>query len=545
MLKNILIPEKFGNSYVFSKNVLGIEITTFAVHALLVKFKGQKSLLQKKQSIFLKDFSQQAVVGAIKKIISTIGSYDEIVTSISSSKVVFKELELPFIGRENIEMIVDYEVESLLPFSLDQAVIDFITVSEDKKNSKSKILVAATLKSDIDYVKSIFEKSGISLDSLFVDVFALSTFYSNGIYINNKKDKKSKISKASKTVELLVDIGFDVTKVIYFENNSLRGVRIIPFGVVDIAQKISKELELSYYDVLHKLYDGNDEYQKEIEQSLKSLFDDIKKTETFLQQQLKDDYKEPSKMIFIGVGSGLYNFIDYSKAYFDNLAVKINLTDLSNRLNLVSEKKSGLTNHDVSGLSLILFEKYSDDCNYLKDKVEAEEVSVLLKQIIIVTSLTLILLGGSYWKSYSALQQLESDYNISKRQMVKDAGAAMNIDLKSVRNLKDLTSKLEERLNKEQKLWFSFSKQAEQSFLEYLQDLSVNIDRSSIGLDVKKLSLDRDKVTMTASVKDYEDLEVFKEELHELELLKLDEEPREPNFTIQLKVKDGENNEQN
>ena len=237
MVRDILIPSKIGNSYLFSKRFLSFEITQISVNAILVLCKGDNVVIQNKISIILKDFSTTAVVGAIKKIVSTIGKYDEIVTSLSGSSVVFKELKLPFIGYEKLEMVINYEIEPLLPFALDQAVIDFIVIDENIDNHISTILVAAALKHDVDTQLNLFEKAGVSLNLIIVDMFSLYTFYKKALYpelnlpvsvkknkyfdffkkLNTKlitQDKSGKVD--NKLAEMFVDIDFEDMKIFYF-----------------------------------------------------------------------------------------------------------------------------------------------------------------------------------------------------------------------------------------------------------------------------------------------------------------------------------------
>ena len=198
MFNDILIPSKIGDSYIVSKRILSFELSQIAVHALLVACKGKNVVIQNKMSVALKDFSTTSVVSAIKKIVSTIGKYDEIVTALSSSSIVFKELQLPFIGQEKIEMSIGYEVEGLLPFALDQAVIDFIVIDEDRAKGVSKVLVAAALKQDVDAQLNLFEKAGVSLHLMAVDMFALYTLYKHSFYatsvMQNRHAKKNFLS---------------------------------------------------------------------------------------------------------------------------------------------------------------------------------------------------------------------------------------------------------------------------------------------------------------------------------------------------------------
>ena len=113
----------------------------------------------------------------------------------------------------------------------------------------------------------------------------------------------------------------------------------------------------------------------------------------------------------------------------------------------------------------------------------------------------------------------------------------MHIDLFQEKNVKIIVEKTEAKLKSEKNLWLAFSTQQEHSLLEYLQDLSIHIDRATLNLQIKNMHLEYYKVTMTGSLKDYSDITVFQDELLELQLLQPTEQIRDLSFTLQLKPK--------
>lgn len=546
MLRDVFIPSKIGNSYLFSKKVLTIDVTQFAVQAILVQYRSNKVYVKNKQLIVLKDFSSQSIVSAIKKIISTIGSYDEVVTSLSSASVVFKELELPFVGREKLEMVVGYEVESLLPFSLEQSVIDFIIIDQDAKHKRSKLLVAAALKEDVAAQLTLFEKAEVSLHTVTVDIFALYTLYTHGVYTSGVKhhgkenNKKKNFAPQSKKVEVFVDAGFSVSRVLYLQNGKLKSVRVVPYGVSDMSQAISKKLELSYYDVAQELIaqDNNDVYKSALYDELAKFADHIKQTLSFFEKQAHDDYKFPQKIIFSGLGCSLHSFLETVQSYLEIPVQEISVDQLVKSLKIIVPKKVKIQAQDVTYIALGLFGKYNNDVNFLKNIAHKADNSLLIKQLFVIVALTLSCIGAVYFKSSSELQRWNKAYVASKKELVSTIDTTMGIDVKTERNLKNIVQRCEDAFKASHQRWFAFVRQKELSYLEYLQDLSIRIDRASIGLEITSLLLKPEEVTMKGRLKDFEALQVFEEELAELELLQVVEKPRELSFSIQLKVKD-------
>ncbi|MCX5923044.1 MAG: pilus assembly protein PilM [Candidatus Dependentiae bacterium] len=592
MFRDILVPYRVGKYYLFSKRVLSFNITPVMVQGLLIDYKGRGIEIKNNITINLKDFSTQSQINAIKKIASSIGKYDEVVTSLSSSAVAFKELSLPFLGRDKLDMIVAYEVESLLPFSVDEAVVDFMVTSQDLDKKISTVLVAAARKEDIDAHYLLFEKAEISLSVITIDLFALYELYFWGIYsssslavasqgitsqlvskpislnlllpspksfkfqnllnffkglFNRKPDANKEFENVVQTelkhkrVELLVDIGFDVIRILYMQDGLLKAMRIIPFGISDVAQSISKETGQSYYDVANDLISLKETEISEsiLTKELKNILDEASKTLSFFEKQENLTFVSPQKIWLSGLGCNLLVFSRQATDVFGSSVSFVDVEKIVKQLSIKESSKEKLSVSSFALLSLGLFTHYQQNINFLKSFARKADISLLNKQLITIFCMTILCLGGAIWKSSTVLTEWEANYNVSKKQLVTTISNRMNIDLKSEKNLKTIVEKTQDAFNKEKVLWFSFSRKNERSILQYLQDLSIHVDRSSIGLEILSMHIDYDKVSMIGTVKSIEAVGVFEEELMELTSLTLVEKPREVSFSVQLKVKEG------
>lgn len=575
MLHDILVPSRIGNYYLYKKRILSFEISPMMVQGLLFEYSGNAIQIQNKQSIFLKDFSIQAQASALKKIASNIGAYDEIITTFSSSAVVYKELRLPFIGRDALQMIVAYEVESLLPFALEDAVLDFIITQEDSDKKESTLLVAAVRKEDLQQHQLLFEKAEIPLNIVTIDMFVLYEIYRIGLFagpvlqalpksflfdvksssiislwknLYTKFFKKNAAEPESKDVialefqpkraELLVDIGFDVVRVLYMQDGILSAVRMIPMGVSDIAQHINQQTQMPYYDVLHDIVTAHSVqgFSESLGSELKKIFEEIERTLLFFEKQENQIYMKPHKIWFSGLVTTTSYFQETITSFFGAKAEVVSLDGVMQRLKIMM--KSEDVSLSLLSLGLGLFVHYEQYVNFLKLDAQKNNNSLLNKQLLMILFMTIFCLGGVFWRSFTLLQEKESMYSASKKQFIQTIQQRMNIDLRGEKNVKTALEKAEDVLTREKSLWFSFSAQQERSILEYLQDLSIKIDRASTGLELKSMHLDHDKVTMIGSVKSFEALEVFEEELMSLQLLQVVEKPRELSFTVQLKSKE-------
>lgn len=573
MFHDIFIPYRIGTYYLYNKRILSFEITPMMISGLLIEYSANNIKIKNKQTIMLKDFSTQAQASALKKIASNIGTYDEIVTTLSSTAVIYKELKLPFVGHDALQMIVAYEVESLLPFSLEDAVIDFIVTHEDVGKKQSTLLVAAIRKEDLQAHRALFEKAELSLNIATIDIFALYELYKASITpvtthvkeptslnlkssliiklwnsLHTKLLKKQKITESTtitqpssfqpKQAELLIDIGYDVVRVLYLQDGQLSAVRMIPHGISDIAQAINQTIELPYFDVMQSLLTMQtiQGFKEPLDNQLKNLFEEINRTLLFFEKQEGSSYIKPHKIWFSGFISTIPAFHDQAQTFFGDSIKIVHIETILQHLKIVHQPDQDSIS--LLNLAVGLFVHFNWNVNFLKNVAQKNDDTLLNKQLLTIVFMTICCIGATFWKSSSILQEKESAYNASKRQFIQAVEQRMRLDLKGEKNIKDIVEKAEKKLKTEKNLWCSFSAQQEHSILEYLQDLSVQIDREALGLQLRQMHLDHEKVTLSGTVKEFQLLNIFVEELMSLQLLQLTEEPRDIPFTITLKPKD-------
>ena len=532
MIKDVFVPSKIGSYYLFPKRVLSFEINAVYVQATLLSFVKDKIVFENSISISLQDQNQISVINAIKKIASMIGKYDEVVTSLTSSAVVFKELTVPFLGKEKIEMVVKYEVEPLLPFSVDEAIIDFIITKEDVASKQTTILVAAVKKTDVDSHTHYFEKSGISLSNITIDMFALYDFYAHIVH-----------NPESKSTDLMIDFAVDAMRLLYFQNGVLKAVRLIPLGVKAIMHKMKDIPEAMQHRLIEMLLKGQTQDQEEnsYDHVLQYVIDEfcrqVSLSISFFQRHVKG-FTEPSAIICLGAGTGLYEFVEKVSSCLKKPFDVLNIKNSLEKNGIKSSNAIKFNGRYGASLIMPLSASHYGDVNMLSGQQRKNDINLLNKQLLTTFFISIMTIVCLYAYSGFQLRRWDRSYNVSKKEMIRSLEDQMGIDLQGILQERQIVSLAEETLQREKKLWFSFSKQAEHSFLEYLQELTNKIDRSSLGLDLKKMSLSHEEIVLQGKVKDFEALETFEEELMELNNFTIKEKPRELTFLVTLKVKD-------
>ena len=73
--------------------------------------------------------------------------------------------------------MIGYEVEPLLPFALNDAVIDCIVTKEIREEKSSEVLVAAVQNQYIAQHLALFEAAGVQPEKVTIDLFAFYGLY--------------------------------------------------------------------------------------------------------------------------------------------------------------------------------------------------------------------------------------------------------------------------------------------------------------------------------------------------------------------------------
>ncbi len=346
-----------------------------------------------------------------------------------------------------------------------------------------------------------------------------------------------------KTAELFVDIGFDVVRTLYFQDGTLVAVRMIPVGISDIAQTISQKIEQPYFDIIQNIVteESIQNITTSLNDELQKIFEEISRTLQFFEKQEHIKYIKPNKILFSGFATNIQNFTTLAQDFFNNHVEIVENKNITSRLKI--SIKSDDDHISIICLALGLFLHFEPNINFLKSMVQKSDNSLLNRQMLMIVFMTTVCLGATFWRSSILLTEKEIAYNASKRQLIQAIEQRMHLDMRGEKNIKTIVTKTEEKLKTEKALWFAFSAQQEHSVLEYLQDLSIQIDRSSTGLQVRSMHLDYEQVSMTGSIKNFDNTEfqrfdVLKEELQELRLLQVVEQPRELSFTIQFKPRE-------
>ncbi|MDP8212749.1 MAG: pilus assembly protein PilM [Candidatus Zapsychrus exili] len=240
------------------KSTIGIDIGTSSVNiSQVAKYKGKLTLIKTETvDIDIRNNADrdQATLKVLTEAFFKFNSTKaKIVCVVSCPKTFVRKVVTPYMPKEELENAVSLDIKRSIPFSLNQAVLDFNVIEEVKMQGAAKlgINVAISPKETIDRMLSFFIKSkpkpfsgSISkkfkseddLDPLGIKVSALLPL---SLVLENIIEKSKR-----KTEETLVtmEMGTDITELNIYKNSRLEFSRKIPFSGKDITKSLTQAL---------------------------------------------------------------------------------------------------------------------------------------------------------------------------------------------------------------------------------------------------------------------------------------------------------------
>ena len=521
MIKNVFLPTQLGSYYVFEQKVLSIDIHDALVSAVLIVCNGNKRTVAYTEHVFLQENTFTQLQQAIKKITLNAGFYDQLITTIKSSLIIYKTLTLPFLDYEKLKMVVPFEIEQHLPFRLDAAVFDFMIMHQDIQKKSSVILVAATQIEHVQNIVQQFEKLKLPLQAVTVLPFALYDSY------------KNVPTMRAASGSFIIDFGWDTIQLLYITQQGIEFMRTVTFGISGVFAQAAQKSQGSVAELYGQLMQGQD--VPLFDQSYQEIIQEIQTSWWAIEKQYGKE-KMPTTFICSGFAA---MFPKVSQSLQDVFAVKVHILE-SKEIVAAYKAKLASKAKDAAIYQAPLVNAFAycnnSQVNLLVSLEQGKKDSLLTTQILVISFLTIVLFAGIYFLCNQENQMWQEAMVAAKKQVSREVERTMKLDVRGEQTHK-IVEKAEAFLAREKKLWFSFSKEAEGSLLEYLQALSLAIDRESLGLVITRMKIDFDEITIQGSVKDFESLQIFEEELLGLKQFDIEQKPRELSFTVKLRAK--------
>lgn len=234
------------------QTILGLDIGVTSVKGVRItrNFRGMRLLDVFEAPVMMSDTDtpehhplQQAQIATLSELVASeqIKKGDLIALALSGDFISIRELTLPFTDLKKIEQVAPYEVESELPFDLEEVTIDY-TLLQSRRNrgssgdtegyntsKKESHLLISAIQNDLikSYLQSLQD---IDIDPAWIGVNPLSLVAYARYFLGLKKTVE--------TETLVIDVGASRTVLCHLRGQNINWVRTIPLGSDHITQSL-------------------------------------------------------------------------------------------------------------------------------------------------------------------------------------------------------------------------------------------------------------------------------------------------------------------
>lgn len=527
MIKNIFIPERIGNNLLFGKKVVGVDIQKNYIFASVIWAKGNIQKIEQYLHIPIESSENHTAVDpkinallSLKKMVGKAVFH----SSLSSAIIMYKELTFPFADREKIQLVIKYEIEPLLPFSANDALIDFIITKHEKNSNQVTVLAACVQKHHVAEYLAMFAAAGINPELVTVDLFGIYGLY------------KSCYADIQDQTTILLDLGMYTTKLAYIQEGSLTMIRVFNQGIWQILKTTAESTHHSTQDVFDTfLRFGFDETEQHemIEVGRKTFDGLIDKIQFTLSSYMsKDLSKSPTYMVIYGSGAMIKDIDVYIQKLL-HIPVK------SFVLHNTKELDTGSIAVPLEGLSSLATAvqmSCNQEFNLLKEEFAQKDLGLLIKQIITMSCLIVILFGMLIGLHITQISKLKKELASSTQEVVEVLKEQFPKIPKDETNLDEIIDIANQLIANEKELWFAFSYANQSRFLHYLLELTQKIDKEGLGFEPERITISEGMLTLKAQVRDYDALKILERELKSSPFFTNIPPQDTPNFTMQIRL---------
>lgn len=532
MIQNIFLPEKIGNYYIFSQKVVGIDITKSYIHATILKIRGTTTFIEKQLSESLNGDAQnheERVKEKLPAVMKAIGKVDHIRTNIPSTQAVFKELRMPFTSHEKISLVIRFEVEPLLPFAAQDAIIDFIITHINEEEKTAQVLVAAVQKQYIAQHLALFESVGIHPTAITIDMFALYGLYT-----------QIPAYTALPDTVLLLDIDMQTTRIVAIDNHQLRIIRSLPYGIATTAKEGNTSLkpaEMADHLIRFGIDSSTSEKNQALISNVTTYFNRIQFAISSTISSLQNT--NISKIFLIGAGAEIKDIVPFAQTTLQLPCELFDGQQLAQNKQYHINKNITLSLPTLLSAATALICPPVDLFNMQKDEFAPPQTSLLLKQIIVAGILIIALFGLLITHTILQTRHLQHEIKTSKAEVIEELKNRFPEIPEEEDDLDEVIETAKSELKKEEEIWMAFSSQARTSFLEYLLELSTRINKQQLGFEPEQLTIVEGaigQITLKAKVRGFEALKQLEKALQQSKLFTYVEGQTSPDFTMKINV---------
>lgn len=208
------------------KSSLSIGLDIGSAHIKLIAIE------KKENGRIVKNFSSCALtpgVDALEALTAFVSSEGisgrPVNTSLSGQSVVMRSIALPRMNTEELKGALQFQARELIPFPLEETILDCAVTQEKIKDNKMQVAVVAVRKSAVQARIQLLNKAGLTPGIIDIDCFCLANAFTHRYNSARPDGPGNKIE----TIGLL-NIGSCITNLVILENGAVKFSRDIAFG---------------------------------------------------------------------------------------------------------------------------------------------------------------------------------------------------------------------------------------------------------------------------------------------------------------------------
>lgn len=172
-----------------SKRVLGIDIGSSAIKAILLKKNSKGVEKYSLEKIAMEPIESQvivegdiidsvAVVDALDRLIKTVKvGGNDVAISLSGNSVIIKKITLPRMDEAELAESIQWEAEQYIPFEIDEVMFDYQVLRRKEESEDIDLVLVAVKKEKVNDYISVISQVGKETSVVDVDVFAMQNCY--------------------------------------------------------------------------------------------------------------------------------------------------------------------------------------------------------------------------------------------------------------------------------------------------------------------------------------------------------------------------------
>jgi len=531
MIKELFLPRMIGSRYIISQRIIGIDIARTYVSASQIYLHDSAITIEKCINDPLEVGNntnyEERVVNALKNIKSQLGHYDRLHTALPSSIAIIKEITLPFTQPEKIKMVLDYEFEPLLPFSINDAIVDGIITKIIPEENKALVLVAAVPKEQVAQHLQLLNAADLDPDVISIDFLDLYELYRR---LPASEDNKSHV---------LIDIESHSTRIGYVYNGALRIVRTLPKGIFNQVKTMSDTLGMQPSAVMEQImrfgFSHKDEsFTNALKDALDAFWQDI--SFTIASYTTQADTKIDS-ILLLGSGTEINGFPSFIREKTGLACEAIPINQFTQIQNISVKQNGAIPQACVLSLAMAMSPETSYSFNLRQKEFASKKTPLFVQQLITAAILSCVIIFSLVGYSVYQVSKLTSEVAASREELSTRLVTQFNLgEEEANEDLETLIDTAKRKVAESERLVFAFSGGHRVSFLQYLLELTNLIDKEAIDFKLNRLQIDVHTLSLEGSVRDFpaDALKTLERDLRKSKLFTYTEQQQSPQFNIKI-----------